>query len=228
MSLVQKFEETGFVFYNIKGVVGQKRRLAADQTVHLRKQFKEDQGSQFLKFSRLPQQLDIGMEQHTKFSDTISRRILTRYTFFKHWVIIKRLFDKLCVNLLISMKQILVLWRGSGLYMRPIFIWMRLLTNRRRSIWGTENLKLHEHTPYILRNVELLCFLCSWYCGPSIVTGECEIWARSNCGRETDSLSTRTWVWSQWNIFFNKTKHGRYMRALMRTVMETLVISMIE
>lgn len=64
MSLVQKFEEAGFVFYNIKGVVGPKRRLTADQTVHLRKQFKEDQGSQFLKFSRLPQQLDIGMEQH--------------------------------------------------------------------------------------------------------------------------------------------------------------------
>jgi hypothetical protein len=32
---LQKFEETGFVFHSIKGVVRQKRRLTADKTVHL-------------------------------------------------------------------------------------------------------------------------------------------------------------------------------------------------
>jgi len=70
--MTQKFEETSSVFYNIKGVVGQKRTVKADKTVRLcSKQFEEERGSLFRLFSLLPRQLGIGMEQHIKFLDTI-------------------------------------------------------------------------------------------------------------------------------------------------------------
>ena len=68
MSMTQKFEETSSVLYNIKGVVGQKRKVKADKTVRLcSKQFEEEHGSLFLVFSRLARQLGIGMEQHKIF-----------------------------------------------------------------------------------------------------------------------------------------------------------------
>jgi hypothetical protein len=93
--MTQKFEETSSVLYNIKGVLGQKRKVKADKTVRLySKQFKEEHESLFLVFSLLPRQLGFGMEQHIKLFD-IYRIILTRYASFKHWVVIKRLFNKL-------------------------------------------------------------------------------------------------------------------------------------
>ena len=71
ISMTQKFEETRSVLYNIKGFVGQKRKVKADKTVRLcSKQFKQHE-SLFLLFSRLPRQLGIDMEQHTKFLDMI-------------------------------------------------------------------------------------------------------------------------------------------------------------
>jgi hypothetical protein len=72
MSMAQRFEETSSVLYNIKVVIGQKRKVKADKTVRLcSMQFKEDQESLFLVFSPLPRQLGIGMEQNIKFLDMI-------------------------------------------------------------------------------------------------------------------------------------------------------------
>jgi len=72
MSVTQKFVETSSVVYNIKGVVGQKRKVKADKNLRFcSKQFEEEHRSLFLAFSRLPRQLGIGMEQHIKFLDMI-------------------------------------------------------------------------------------------------------------------------------------------------------------
>jgi hypothetical protein len=60
------------MYYIIKGVVGQKRKVKADKPCACgESSSKKINKVSFSCFSRLPQQLGIGMEQHIKFLDVI-------------------------------------------------------------------------------------------------------------------------------------------------------------